>query len=129
MIIKVFIFIICASILVLILKSVGGNIYKPVSILACTMVAVTAVGYLHPTVNFITEIAEKTSFKNNYLEIIFKCTAVCFLGNFATNICRDSGDSSLAYSAEFICRCIIISMTLPIYIDVFNWILKLWENI
>lgn len=127
--IKIFGFVICVLLALTVLKSFNGGISKTAAVVACLMLATFAVSLLQPAVDFINTLSSRVGFDNKYLEIIMKCTALCFLGSFTTNLCRDSGESTLAFTTEFACRCSIVVLTVPIYIDVLGWIIKLWENI
>lgn len=129
MIFKAFAFIICVLLVLMVVKPFNANVSKAIIIIAGAMLTIVGINHLTPVFSFVSSLSQKIGFDNSYLEIIIKCTAICFLGSFASQLCKDSGEGTLAHSAEFICRCTVISLTLPIYIDVFNWIIKLWENI
>ena len=127
--IKIVSLIICALFACILLKSGKSTLTPFISIFVIVTVCSYSVVSLVPTIEFVKMLASQVNLNNNYLKIILKCVAICFLCNICTNICRDSGESTLAYSAEIACRFTVLSITLPIYIDIFNWIIKLWENI
>ena len=84
---------------------------------------------LGSVIDFINTLASKAGIDEQYIGIILKCIGVCFLGDFAAGICRDCGENTLANNSEIVCKCSIIVIALPMYIDIFNLILKLWENV
>ena len=129
MILKAFLFIIVALLVIILLKSFNSSFSKFIAIICGSAIIVFASGQLVPVFDFIRMIANITSINNDHLNIIFKCTAVCLLGNFASHICSDSNEGTLAYGADLLSRCIIISISLPIYTDVFNWMIKIWEKV
>ncbi len=129
MIIKIFLFILCSAIALIFLKGIKSELTYIISAFIGVLIIVFALNNLRSTIDFILSLSEKIQLKSDYLIIILKCSAICFLGNFSTNLCKDIGEQTLAYGSELISRCLIISLTLPIYIDLFNWIIKLWENV
>ncbi len=126
--IKIFLFIIVSLLLVVFLKQVNPSISKFLAFSICIILALSSIEFLAPAIDFVKTLSQKASFNNNYLKIILKCTAICFLGNFISNLCKDNGENTLSFSTEFICRCCVVVMSLPIYSDLLNWMLRLWEN-
>ena len=126
--IKIFAFIIVSLILVIFLKPVNPSISKLLVFSVCIILALSSIETLAYAINFIKALSQKANFNNIYLRIIIKCTAICFLGNFVSNLCKDNGENTLSFSTEFICRCCVVVMSLPIYSDLLNWMLRLWEN-
>ena len=115
-------------------EKVKTNLIISVGIIIITFVisviiAITSVNYIVPAIELIKKLSESSGFNNKYLEILLKCTAVCFLGNFTSNLCRDNGENTLVFSTEFVCKCTVIILSLPIYTDVIDWMTKLWQNI
>ena len=126
--IKIISFILVTLFLIITLKAVKSNLPPLISVFVVVILLTISITNLMPTIEFLNSISQKVNFNNNYLKIILKCIAICYLGSFCSNICKDNGENSLALGADVICKCTIISLTLPIYMDVFEWILKLWEN-
>ena len=126
---KIFLYIISSLILIGILKPVNANISRILTLVISVIIAITSVNYIVPAIELIKKLSESSGFNNKYLEILLKCTAVCFLGNFTSNLCRDNGENTLVFSTEFVCKCTVIILSLPIYTDVIDWMTKLWQNI
>lgn len=128
MIIKVFAFIICTLLLSVILKSVKSDFSMITSLLGSIIVLSLAIITLSPTITFILSLSERVSFNDQYMEIIFKSVVISLLGGLTSEMCKENGQNVLAQSTDIICKCTLLSLTLPIYIDVFNLILKLWKK-
>ena len=126
--IKIISFIIASLFLSIVLKNSKSNLSVLVTVVAAVLLITLSINTLLPTIEFISSLSQKINFDNGYLKIILKCIAICYLGNFCSNLCKDSGESTLAYSSEIVCKCMVVSLSLPIYMDVFKWILKLWES-
>ena len=126
--VRIFLYVIVSLILIVFLKPENPTFSKLLTVMVSAIVAVTSINHLIPVMDFIKKLSDNSGFDNKYLEIILKCTAICFLGSFTSNLCKDNGENALVFSTEFICRSTIIVLSLPIYIDVVNWMTKLWQN-
>ncbi len=127
--IKIISFIICALFISIFLKNIKSSFPIYISIFVIVIISLYSLTFISPTIEFINNLSQKIEIESSYLTVILKCVAICFLCNICTNICKDAGENSLGYAAELVCRCSVIALTLPIYVDIFNWIIKLWENI
>lgn len=124
---KIFITIIIALFVGLILKPDKTGI----SILLAFAVSVALLLYsltmLETILGFINGIADKADIDNSYITVILKCTGICLLGDFVSSLCKDCGEATLALNTEFVSKCSILLLSLPVYADVLNMILKLWQ--
>ncbi len=124
-----FILIIIMSLLVSILLKSYKNGISALFVIAITVsLLICALSMIKPIIDFITTLTDKTGINDSYIKVILKCIGICILGDFTAGLCRDNGESSLALNAEFICKCSLLVISIPIYADVFNMIVKLWEN-
>ena len=128
-VIKIMLLIICSLMLVTILKSVKSGMSVFLLIFVTAAVFIFVCTQLGGVIDFINTLASKAGIDEQYIGIILKCIDICFLGDFAAGICRDCGENTLANNSEIVCKCSIIVIALPMYIDIFNLILKLWENV
>ena len=128
-VIKIMLLIICSLMLVTILKSVKSGVSVFLLIFVTAAVFVFVCTQLGSVIDFINTLASKAGIDEQYIGIILKCIGVCFLGDFAAGICRDCGENTLANNSEIVCKCSNIVIALTMYIDIFNLILKLWENV
>ncbi len=128
-VIKIMLLIICSLMLVTILKSVKSGMSVFLLIFVTAAVFIFVCTQLGGVIDFINTLASKAGIDEQYIGIILKCIGICFLGDFAAGICRDCGENTLANNSEIVCKCSIIVIALPMYIDIFNLILKLWENV
>lgn len=60
-----------------------------------------------------------------YLAVIFKVIGIAYLGEFAAQICRDSGSTAVASKIELAAKIIILSLMLPILSAILQGILEL----
>ena len=126
---RVIAILLCALMMVVLIKSVKSSVSVLLLIATTVGVFIFVCTQLTPVINFISTLANNAGIDTQYMQIILKCVGICFLGEFASGVCRDCGESTLASNSELICKCSILAVSLPMYTDIFNLILKLWESV
>ena len=87
---------------------------------AGTLIAFFIVSALIGTVEDISELFSYTGADAFYLKVLLKCLAVGFLGQFASNICEDSGNTALASQIIFASKTAILILSMPLIKSVFK---------
>lgn len=84
------------------------------SIGACCMVGVIAFSYLQPVVSFLQSLQEKTGVDSAFFQILIKAVGIALLGETASLICSDAGNSSLGKILQFLSSAVILWLSLPL---------------
>lgn len=71
-------------------------------------------GTIREIVNFLNKIASGTSYNSEFIGLLLKITGIAILIEYATSICKDSGETAIASKIDFAGKIIIISMSIPI---------------
>lgn len=71
------------------------------------------------------EMSNRAGLNTVYLAVIFKVIGIAYLGEFAAQICRDSGSTAVASKIELAAKIIILSLMLPILSAILQGILEL----
>lgn len=108
------IFCICTSVLGIILKQYCSEQSMLLTICACSGISVSAVTFLIPIINELTEIFTTAEISSDYINLIFKGTAISFITRLTSDICKDCGNSALASTAELWGRCSLTFLSLPL---------------
>lgn len=84
--------------------------------------AAAAIGILAAVVTGIMPVAERvrelyshTGGSSEYLDILFKSLGICFLTQLASDICKDSGEGTLAVQAETAGKTALLIIALPLF--------------
>lgn len=67
---------------------------------------------------------ELTGLTGDYAAILFKAVGICLLTQLAGDVCRDSGESSIASKIELAGRAAILLTAMPLIQEVLVWA---WE--
>ena len=105
---------ITSLILIIIIKQYKPEFSIYISIIAGALILLLVLDKLSGIVQLLSNIASKASLNNKFLEILLKITGIAILTEFAVSICKDSGESSIAYTIDLGGKVIIRSMSIPI---------------
>lgn len=83
------------------------------SIAVCVMVLTAALAFASPVIEQLESLFEKTSLDKAYFKALLKAVGICYMTGITADICRDSGEQSLASAAEIWGRMALLTLTLP----------------
>ena len=79
---------------------------------------------LLPVLEQLRSTMELTGLTGDYAAILFKAVGICLLTQLAGDVCRDSGESSIASKIELAGRAAILLTAIPLIQEVLAWA---WE--
>ena len=79
---------------------------------------------LSPVLEQLRSTMELTGLTGDYAAILFKAVGICLLTQLAGDVCRDSGESSIASKIELAGRAALLLTAMPLIQEVLAWA---WE--
>lgn len=79
---------------------------------------------LSPVLEQLRSTMELTGLTGDYAAVLFKAVGICLLTQLAGDVCRDSGESSIASKIELAGRAAILLTAMPLIQEVLVWA---WE--
>ena len=79
---------------------------------------------LSPVLEQLRSTMELTGLTGDYAAVLFKAVGICLLTQLAGDVCRDSGESSIASKIELAGRAAILLTAMPLIQEVLAWA---WE--
>ena len=79
---------------------------------------------LSPVLEQLRSTMELTGLTGDYAALLFKAVGICLLTQLAGDVCRDSGESSIASKIELAGRAAILLTAMPLIQEVLAWA---WE--
>ncbi len=73
-----------------------------------------------PILAEIQELVAETGINNEYLVILLKALGICFVTQFAADVCRDSGAVSIATKVETAGKIAVLLCALPLFERILN---------
>lgn len=80
--------------------------------------------YVSPLIESIRVIFEHSGADTDYLTILFKATGICYISQFASDICKDGGENLLASQAELAGRIGLLVVAIPLFEQVVEVIIS-----
>ena len=100
--------------IILLLKQYKPEFVIHISILAGILIFLMILPKLSAVIELLNNLMNKLGTNSQFFSILLKITGIAYISEFATNICKDSGETAIASKVELGAKIIIISMSIPI---------------
>lgn len=113
-----------ALIIIIIVKQYRPEFTMYVSVVAGIIILLLVMDKLSAIINLLTNLANRTSINNEFIFLLIKITGIAILTEFASSVCKDSGETAIASKVDMGGKIIIIAMSIPIIASLLETILK-----
>ena len=113
-----------ALIIIIIVKQYRPEFTMYVSVAAGIIILLLVMDKLSAMINLLTNLANRTSINNEFIFLLIKITGIAILTEFASSVCKDSGETAIASKVDMGGKIIIIAMSIPIIASLLETILK-----
>ena len=113
-----------ALIIIIIVKQYRPEFTMYVSVAAGIIILLLVMDKLSEIINLLTNLANRTSINNEFIFLLIKITGIAILTEFASSVCKDSGETAIASKVDMGGKIIIIAMSIPIIASLLETILK-----
>lgn len=103
-----------ALILILTLNKQSKELSVLLSLAVCVMVALIAISFLKPVIDFLHQLETLSQLDNGMLEILLKVVGIGLLGQLSTLICEDSGNSAMGKALQVLTSAVILWLAVPL---------------
>lgn len=115
-----------ATILYIILGKHGKDISVLLMIAVCTILAVMALQYITPVIDFVIELQNISKMDSKMLQIVLRAVGIGLITEFATLICTDAGNTSMSKGLQLLATGIILWLSLPLFTQIIDTIEELF---
>ena len=116
---------IIASIMCKFFEGAGKEYALYIKLAAAAVVMSMTMLFVSPVAESIRNIYSRAGSEEEYLTILFKALGICYITQFACDICRDSGENALATQTELAGKVSLLIIALPL----FESLTKIVENL
>ena len=113
-----------ALIIIIIVKQYRPEFTMYVSVAAGIIILLLVMDKLSSIIDLLTNLANKTSINNEFIFLLIKITGIAILTEFASSVCKDSGETAIASKVDMGGKIIRIAMSIPIISSLLETILK-----
>ena len=110
----------CAVILSAVLKKTSAEQGILLSIAAVMLIMLPVMGNISPFVNQIEAMVSGGNSK--YIAVLLKAVGISVVGQVTESICRDCGESALAYGVSIASKAAVLLLSLPIITEIFEYL-------
>ena len=104
-----------AAILVLIIGKSSKDFALVLTVLVCCMVTLTAMEYIRPVLDFLSELENIGGLDHNMVRILLKVAGIGLITEVCSLMCADSGSASLGKTMKLLGSSVMIWLSLPLY--------------
>lgn len=119
-IVKIISISLCGLILLMLLRKMNNDYAILASCVLNVYISIFSLAILMPVFSYVNSFSENSDF-SNLCEIMFKSAGIGLLCTFASDICKDAGESLLSSRIEFAGKCTLLTMSLPLIKKVFEY--------
>jgi len=116
---------IVASLILLLLRKERPELALGAALVAGLMLFFLILPRLSSVISVFGDLATESGLEPLYFGIILKVLAISYVGDFASAICRDAGEETMASRVEMAGKVLILVSALPIVQEVLNVIRSL----
>jgi stage III sporulation protein AD len=124
-IVKIVAFVFIALSIVVIIRHENDVLAIQISTVVGILIFLFMITKITAILQLLQQLALKANIDYVYLNIIFKILGIAYLASFASEICKDAGEGTLASKVEFAGKILILALSIPILMAVLQSILKI----
>ena len=106
---------ITASVMCKLFSDNGKEYALYIKLAAAAAVMSTIIIFVSPIAATIRNIYSRAGADEEYLTILFKALGICYITQFACDICRDSGENALATQTELAGKISLMVIAMPLF--------------
>lgn len=103
-----------AAILITLVREYKPELAIPISISAGCVIILTVFNEFTPLINDLKSLINESSINYEYFKIMLKALGICYITQFACDVCNDFGHTSLSSKIELCGRITLAALSLPL---------------
>lgn len=113
-ILKIAIFALIATILIVTIKGTRPEIAILISVAACVMIATVSFGYLNRIFLLVNEITSEINLDISFGVVILKIISIAYICQISSQICKDAGENAISEKVELAGKILILFTSAPV---------------
>ncbi|MEG0615345.1 MAG: stage III sporulation AC/AD family protein [Oscillospiraceae bacterium] len=116
---------IVAVVLCKLLDKYGKEYSIFIGIAVSAIILISIIGLLKPVIATITDIFTQSGVSGEQLKILFKTLGICYITQFAYDVCKDGGENAIASQIEIAGKASVLIISLPLFTSLISIVSKL----
>jgi stage III sporulation protein AD len=118
---------IVAGVLVVTIKQKQPEMALQVSIIAGLIIFIYVLDYIIIAMDYVKDLVNKYNIPYESITVVLKIIGIAYICEFAVQVLKDTGESSLAGKVEIAGRVFIVVLSLPVLSSFMNMVLGMLE--
>ncbi len=97
----------------------------PVAVASGVLVLLASLKAFSPVFTSLKEIADGSGIKGEYFKIMLKALGICYVTQFASEVCVDFGQTSLASKIELCGKLALAAISLPLVVSLIKTVTEI----
>ena len=114
--------VICAVLFAAVVKKSNREYALLMTILTAILILLAVFQQVAPFLEEIEAIAQSESFDSSYLLVLLKAVGITLVGQTTSSLCKDAGESTLAFAVELASKAAILLVSLPVILKIFEYL-------
>ena len=114
--------VICAVLFAAVVKKSNREYALLMTILTAFLILLAVFQQVAPFLEEIEAIAQSESFDSGYLLVLLKAVGITLVGQTTSSLCKDAGESTLAFAVELASKAAILLVSLPVILKIFEYL-------
>lgn len=116
-----------SCVLILVVKQTRPELALILSIASGCIILAAIIAKFTPVLNELSDIISWSGIGSEYLTVMLKALGICYLTQFAQDVCNDFGQTALASKIELCGKITLAAISLPLMISYLEMIKNLVE--
>lgn len=116
---------IIATLLAVLIRRDRPELALLLALTAAALIFLFAVTRLAGVISVLEGLAQRTGINRQYFSLLLKIIAIAYIAEFGAQVCRDAGQEAVAGAVEVAGKVLVLVLSVPILIAVFDLTLKL----
>lgn len=114
-----------ATFIIVLLKQYKSEYAIYASVIAGATLLIFAVSKVGTIINLLENLVDTVGINKEFFKILLKITGIAYLVEFASNMCKDAGESAISSKIELAGKLLIVTLSIPIISTLVETITKI----
>jgi stage III sporulation protein AD len=111
--------------LLIVVRQYRPEIALQLSIAIGIIIFLSVIGKINAIMVVLKDLAEQGNINMVYMGTVLKIVGIAYIAEFGAQICRDSGEGTVAAKVEFAAKILVLVLALPIIVSILQTLIKL----
>ena len=116
-------------VLSLVLVKQGKDISLLLTVASCCMIALAAMQYLIPVIEFFEQLQIRGQLDPTHMKIILRAVGIGVLAEITSSVCSDAGNAALGKILQLVACVVVLWMSVPLFTSVIELVEEIMVSV